>query len=378
MEETLQQEIEYKSQNEEDQGGIRRRLRDRELLKRRRAETEEKETYQWDLGLESLGKKQRAEQRSGTKRRGRPRKTECTPESSFTQECEVVEPDAPAVVVLPQSGEVIPALALDSLPALASGTLEPVLTWLPNPVLTPDPNVALVSPPDLVTPPITVPPAQTQDSSTAPNIFPPPTAVLSSLAQDLATVSDQTSAPNLAMPSTSVLPDLSTAPDQALAPDSDLVLPPTVVPLVPVQDLSTALASTQSTAPDTDFVPPPTTVPPASAQDQSTAPVQYSAPDVAPVSGPSQALVTEAVGTPYSAPQQVETLSTKTQDRENLDLVLNEDLGPDELKKDVPLTQDRTADADMSENSSKKEPEQNEIFTIPSLPFPPQDYLPGN
>ncbi|XP_061626822.1 calphotin isoform X2 [Phyllopteryx taeniolatus] len=310
MEETLQQEIEYKSQNEEDQGGIRRRLRDRELLKRRRAETEEKETYQ----LESLGKKQRAEQRSGTKRRGRPRKTDSTPESSFTQECEVVEPDAPAVVVLPQSGEVIPALALDSLLALASGTLEPVLKWLPNPVLTPDPNVALVSSPDLVTPPIAVYPAQTQDSSTAPNIFPPPTAVLSALAQDLATVSDQTSAPNLAMPSTSVLPDLSTAPDQALAPDSDLVLPPTVVPLAPAQDLSTA-------------------------------PVQYSAPDVAPVSGPSQALVTEAVGTPYSAPQQVETLSTKTQDRENLDLVLNEDLGPDELEKDVPLTQDRTADA---------------------------------
>ncbi|XP_061684609.1 proline-rich protein 36 isoform X3 [Syngnathoides biaculeatus] len=414
MEETSQEEIKYKSQNEEDQGGIRRRLRDRELLKRRRAEAEEKETYQWvlgvckgcgfqttcsmktlsplkiitpllklEMGLESFSKRQKAEQRSGTKRRGRPRKADDIPESSFTQECEVVEPKAPVVLVPPESGLVIPALGADSLPALASGSVEPVLTWLPNPALTPVPNVALVSPPDLVTPPIAVPLAPTQDPSTALNLLPPPTAVLSTLAQNLSTVSEQTSTSNSAMPYTA---DLSTAPDQALSPVSDLVLPPTVVPLAPVQDLSTAPSSTQSAVSDPDFVPPPTTVPPASAQDLSTAAVQSSPPDlvsvstpeVSPVSGPSEALLTEAVGTPYSAPQQVETLSTKTQDRENLDLVLVEDLGADETEKGVPATQARTADADMSKNLSKKEPEQNERCTIPLLPVAPQDYLPGN
>ncbi|XP_077381724.1 hemogen isoform X2 [Festucalex cinctus] len=352
MEETLQQEIEYESPNEEDKGGIRRRLRDRELLKRRRAEAEEKETYQ----LESLGKRQKIAQRRGTKRRGRPRKTDCTPESSFTQEGEIVDPEAPAVVVLPQSVEVIPALALDSLSTVTSGTLEPVSTSLPNPVLTPVPNIALVSPAGLLPPPITVPPAPSQDLSIVPDVCPPPIADLPALAQDLATVSDQTSAPELALPPTAVLPDLSTAPDQASVPDSDLIPPPTAVPLTPVQDLS---------SPDPDLVPLPIAVPPAYAQDLATAPVQYSAPEVVPASAPdvvlvsalSQAPISEAVGAPTAPPQRVENLSTETQDRENLDQVLIEDLGPDELKNDVPPTQDKTANEDESKNPFNNEAE---------------------
>ncbi|XP_077427227.1 hemogen isoform X2 [Vanacampus margaritifer] len=335
MEETLQQEIEYKSQNEEDQGGIRRRLRDRELLKRRRAEAEEKETYQ----LESLGKRQKVEPRRGAKRRGRPRKTDCTPESSFSQEGQIADPEAPAVVVLPQSVDVIPGLALDSLPTVTSGTPEPVSPSLPNPVLTPIPSVALVSPPGLDSPPISqdlsiapdvfpspiaVLPAPSQDLSMVPDVFPSPIAVLPALAQDLATISDPTSAPELALPSTAVLPDLSTTPDQALAPDSDLIPPPTAVPLTPVQDPSTVPAS---------------------------------APDVVPVSALSRVPVSEALGPPAAAPQWAESPSTELQDRENVDQVLVEDLGADELKNDGPPTQDKTADEDVSKNPLNSEAE---------------------
>ncbi|KAM4749989.1 uncharacterized protein hemgn [Anableps anableps] len=79
MEETSQQEktqkAENKTQNEEE-GGIRWRLRDRELLRRRKAEAEEKETNQWVFGVESQRKRSRGENKSGAKRRGRPRKTD--------------------------------------------------------------------------------------------------------------------------------------------------------------------------------------------------------------------------------------------------------------------------------------------------------------
>uniref|UniRef100_A0A096LYV2 Hemogen n=1 Tax=Poecilia formosa TaxID=48698 RepID=A0A096LYV2_POEFO len=82
MEETSQQEnlqeVENKIQLEEEfvSGGIRRRLRDRELLRKRKAEAEEKETNQWVFGVESQRKRSRGENKSGTKRRGRPRKTD--------------------------------------------------------------------------------------------------------------------------------------------------------------------------------------------------------------------------------------------------------------------------------------------------------------
>ncbi|CAB1436416.1 unnamed protein product [Pleuronectes platessa] len=68
MEETLQQE------KQETEGGIRRRLRDRDLLRKRKAEAEEKETNQ----EERQRKRSRADEKSGTKRRGRPRKSEPT------------------------------------------------------------------------------------------------------------------------------------------------------------------------------------------------------------------------------------------------------------------------------------------------------------
>eukprot|EP00064_Thunnus_orientalis_P017376 superscaffoldBa00003668_g17457 len=122
MEETLQQgkpESEYKNQNEEE-GGIRRRLRDRDLLRKRKAEAEEKETNQWVFGVESQRKRPRAEQRSGSRKRGRPRKSEPTPEISFTQEETAPAQEAPAVVVVPEPAAVIPAQTSGSLTPLLS------------------------------------------------------------------------------------------------------------------------------------------------------------------------------------------------------------------------------------------------------------------
>ncbi|KAK5865627.1 hypothetical protein PBY51_019881 [Eleginops maclovinus] len=120
MEETLQQEREESeniNQNEE-QGGIRRRLRDRDLLRKRKAEAEEKETNQWVLGVESQRKRPRVV--SGTKRRGRPKKSELTPERPIIQEEATGPQEAPAVVVVPEPAEVIQVQAPGSLLAVES------------------------------------------------------------------------------------------------------------------------------------------------------------------------------------------------------------------------------------------------------------------
>ncbi|XP_040002895.1 helicase SRCAP isoform X2 [Xiphias gladius] len=125
MEETLQQEkqeLEYKNPNE-DEGGIRRRLRDRDLLRKRKAEAEEKETNQ----VESQRKRSRADERSGTKKRGRPRKTGPVPEISVIQEEAAIAQETPSVVVVPEPMGVILDQTLGSLtPLLAvdSDTLE--------------------------------------------------------------------------------------------------------------------------------------------------------------------------------------------------------------------------------------------------------------
>lgn len=120
MEELAQQErqeLDYKEPNE-DQGGIRRRLRDRDLLRKRKAEAEEKETNQ-----EESPRKRRAGDRRGTKKRGRPRKTEPTPDISLVQEEAPVLQEAPAVVVVPEAAEKVPDQILDAqsqLPATES------------------------------------------------------------------------------------------------------------------------------------------------------------------------------------------------------------------------------------------------------------------
>lgn len=71
---------------------------------------------------ESLRKRQ-AGDRSGTKKRGRPRKTEPTPDISLVQEEAPVPQEAPAVVVVPEAAEKVPDQILGAqsqLPATES------------------------------------------------------------------------------------------------------------------------------------------------------------------------------------------------------------------------------------------------------------------
>ncbi|KAI1883616.1 hypothetical protein AGOR_G00233400 [Albula goreensis] len=65
-------------QPDDNQGGIRGRLRDRDLLRKRRAEAEEKAIYQWVYGVQSKRKTVRREGKSGPGRKGRPRKSEAS------------------------------------------------------------------------------------------------------------------------------------------------------------------------------------------------------------------------------------------------------------------------------------------------------------
>ncbi|XP_061843849.1 uncharacterized protein hemgn isoform X2 [Nerophis lumbriciformis] len=343
MDETSQPETDYKGQDEEEQGGIRRRLRDRSLLKKRKAEAEEKETYQ----LESPRKRQRAE---GSKRRGRPRKTAGTSESSFTQE-------GPAVVVLTGPEEAMLAITSDPQEA------EPLL---PDAVLTP----GFMSPPDAL---IVVPPAPNQDQSCAPAPY-----RATEPGPDLAT--EPTSTPDRA---TEPGPDLATeptsTPDRATEPGPDLATEPTPAldrVTEPGPDLATepTPALDRVTEPDPDLA-----TEPASAPD--TAPEPDFAPDALLVSAQSQAPAPEPASVSSVVPPQVETLmSSSSQIKgETFDQVLIEDLGPD-VEADEVVVQDKGADEDTSEGPSNNEPKQNQMFTIPSLSSlsVPQEYFPGN
>ncbi|XP_071768539.1 hemogen isoform X2 [Centroberyx gerrardi] len=197
MEETLQTEkpeLEYKNPDD-NQGGIRRRLRDRDLLRKRKAEAEEKETNQ----EESSRKRPRGDEKSSTGKRGRPRKAEPRSEVPVAQEEPALVLEAPGVAVVPEPADVIPAQTLSSLiPLLAVGRdpLEsqpayipaapaplPVLTptITPSPVLAPAPATpapALVS----VSVPVLAPaPVQTPDQASAPtpDVAPAPAPALS-------------------------------------------------------------------------------------------------------------------------------------------------------------------------------------------------------
>ncbi|KAL3066554.1 hypothetical protein OYC64_016496 [Pagothenia borchgrevinki] len=187
MEETFQQEkeeSENKNQNEE-QGGIRRRLRDRDLLRKRKAEAEEKETNQ----VESQRKRPRAE--SGTKRRGRPKKSELTSEIPVIQEeAAAGSQEDPAVVVVPEPAEDIPVqaqgslLAVESQPssALAPPAPLPVFGDIHNPVFAPSltPPTPLIPTPALFSPSPPAPaPSKIPDMSPIPvqDLAPVPEAV---------------------------------------------------------------------------------------------------------------------------------------------------------------------------------------------------------
>ncbi|XP_041078351.1 hemogen-like isoform X2 [Polyodon spathula] len=81
----------------DNQGGISSRLRDRDLLKKRKTEAQEKETYQWVHGGQSQRKRQRQEKKSSRRRYRRREKTpepEPSPEEPSLKE-EAQEEGAP-------------------------------------------------------------------------------------------------------------------------------------------------------------------------------------------------------------------------------------------------------------------------------------------
>ncbi|XP_040043661.2 hemogen isoform X1 [Gasterosteus aculeatus] len=280
MEETLQQEkqnSDYENSNE-DQGGIRRRLRDRDLLKKRKAEAEEKETNQWVWGVESQRKRPRAE--SGTKRRGRPKKSEPAPEICVNQEEAAVPQEAPAAVV-PEPAEVVPYQTPESLSPVLDGESRP---------------------------------------SSVPAV-PAPRPLLGSIQ----------------------------SPVFAASPT-----PP--APVLPTPDLFSPSAPVSFPVKLADFAP---------------VSVPYSAPDAVPV-------LTQAP-VPTAAPPQEDTLFTESQSRKVLDQVLIKDLGPGD-EEDIYSSNDQTANEDLIGTSAINVPEQNKMFSIPTLSPtpPPQKYFPGN
>ncbi|XP_028260766.1 skin secretory protein xP2 isoform X2 [Parambassis ranga] len=323
MEETAQQqekqESEYKDPDEE-QGGIRRRLRDRELLRKRKAEAEEKETNQ----LESQRKRSRADDTRGMKKRGRPRKTEPMLQTAAVQEEAAASQKAPALLVVPETAEVIPGQIPGSL-----------TTFLPVQL---QPASAPVAPVPAVLMPVQSP------------VF----------------------APSLTSPAP-IEPTLDTAqaPVQDMAP-------------APVQDMAPAFVQDMAPAFVQDVAPAPVQdMAPSFVQDMAPAPVEFMAPTLESNSVPDmfQDTVPDAAPDPPApCPTQVGTIYTEPQSREGFDQVLIEDLGPDE-EEDISPSQDKRAEEDVSETLSINVPEQNRMYSFPALSSPqplPQEYLPGN
>lgn len=199
MEEPLQQEqpeVDDKSPTE-DQGGIRRRLRDRELLRKRRAEAEEKETNQWVFGEESPRKRSRAGQKGGARKRGRPRKSGPTVEAAVTQDDPVVAQEQ----VLPKPVEVASGQTqscLTPLFAVGGATLESQ----PVPVApAPVPMLASLQSPDPAPPQSTPAPVGPSPALVSPSV---PVSVLET---PLIPVQDSSPAPEAGL-----LPSLAEAP----------------------------------------------------------------------------------------------------------------------------------------------------------------------
>nr|XP_015200667.1 PREDICTED: hemogen isoform X2 [Lepisosteus oculatus] len=71
-----------KKDTNDNEDGIRRRLRDRDLLRKRKAEAQEKETYQ----EKSRKKRERKEEKSTSSRKGRPRRKEADPDTQPIEE----------------------------------------------------------------------------------------------------------------------------------------------------------------------------------------------------------------------------------------------------------------------------------------------------
>ncbi|PWA30649.1 hypothetical protein CCH79_00009173, partial [Gambusia affinis] len=331
--------------------GIRRRLRDRELLRKRKAEAEEKETNQWVFGVESQRKRSRGENKSGTKRRGRPRKTDPVLQFPVIQEeaAEVKsgqiltsqtgvpavesqrapDVDAPAPVLVRNS--LFDKLEIDSAPAPAQYSAPDVQVPIQNPYVASVPVQAQYAAPELV--------------------------------QDLYAVSvpiqASYSAPVPVKPQFSVPVPVKApyaAPEPIQVPYAASV-PVKASPMVPIP----------VQPPDDD---------PIEVQTSDDVPVQF--PDASPVRAPSQD-VPAAVPAAVPALPQVEALYPESPDSETPDQVLIEDLGPDDEEDISPSENDR-ADEGLDETPLMNTVDKNKMYSVPTLPSPPlpQEYLPEN
>lgn len=172
---------------------------------------------------EESPRKRRAGDRSGTKKRGRPRKTEPTPDISLVQAEAPVLQAAPAVVVVPEAAEKVPdqiLVAKSQLPATESQPTPVLAAPLPvfgsalRPLFVKD--VAPPVPPNPIQTALlaSVPaPAPTKDDNTG-------SAAVQGLASPPAPSPDQDDAPVLALSQEPNLPHPSThspAPSTALS-----------------------------------------------------------------------------------------------------------------------------------------------------------------
>lgn len=153
-----QPELEYNIQNEA-QGDIRRRLRDRDLLKKRKAEAEEKEIDQWDFGTESPKKRGRTGSKRGG-RRGRPRKTEPTVITEYQNET-ALDQEAVAVTdaILDQTQSSLEAEPVSTAPPAPVSIFEQLKPTSQAPVTSSEPTVDTppIPAPDMAPAPVAAP-----------------------------------------------------------------------------------------------------------------------------------------------------------------------------------------------------------------------------
>ncbi|KAL7878160.1 hypothetical protein SRHO_G00048030 [Serrasalmus rhombeus] len=139
MEQTFEKEnppVEVKAPDD-DKGGIGRRLRDRDLLRKRKAEAEEKATNQWVYGAQSR-KRARKEPSSTPGKKGRPRKNVIAAEPQPDQ-TELQTAEQPEMLIAPEETPSAPV----PLPA-------PIPVTVPVPLTISVPE----TPPEVITQPV--------------------------------------------------------------------------------------------------------------------------------------------------------------------------------------------------------------------------------
>ncbi|KAL4640452.1 hemogen isoform X1 [Arapaima gigas] len=130
--ETMGKEVSKLEHKEPDdsQDGIHRRLRDRELLKKRKAEAEEKATYQWVYGVQS--KRQRVQrEKSSSGKVGRPRKVNPKAQLPDTQKESLPEDSNVEEVLSPEATPVGVEIPMPLLPSLAPVLTQPLPEAVP-------------------------------------------------------------------------------------------------------------------------------------------------------------------------------------------------------------------------------------------------------